>query len=132
MKYNFCLHLMKDAFSISISHSLPPIHPWTDDSGNVHSLPLSIIAKFVKSFCRARYKLKNKLSRDLAGLSSVVKNKIFISKSLTQTRKKLFKATLKVKKELNLIDLISTTKNSRIFLTQNKDSSFHLITANLI
>ena len=55
---------------------------------------------------RARYKLKNESSRDLAGTSS----------SLTQTRKKLFKAALKVKKELNF-DFISTS-NGRIFLRQ--------------
>ena len=54
-------------------------------------------------------------------------NKIFISESLTQTRKKLFKAALKVKKELNF-DFISTS-NGRIFLRQNKGSRSHLITS---
>ena len=98
---------------ISTSHRLPPIRPWTDDNGIVHSPPPSIIAKFVKrdvkeNFYRARYKLKNKPFRDLAGLSSAKENKIFISESLTQTRKKLFKAALKVKKEMNF-DFISTT-----------------------
>ena len=48
---------------ISISHRLPPIPPWTDKDGIVHSPPSSIIAKFVKrhvkeKFYRARYKLK--------------------------------------------------------------------------
>ena len=48
---------------ISISHRLPPIPPWTDKDGIVHSPPLSIIGKFVKrhvkeKFYRARYKLK--------------------------------------------------------------------------
>ena len=117
---------------ISISHRLPPIRPWTDDNGTVHSPPPSIIAKFVKrdvkeKFYRARYNLKDKSSRDLAGLSSAEENKIFISESLTQTRKKLFKAALKVKKELNF-DFVSTT-NGRIFLRQNKDSRSHLITS---
>ena len=116
---------------ISISHRLPPIRPWTDENGTVHSPPPTIIAKFVKrdvkeNFYRARYKLKNKSSRDLGGLSSAEGNKIFISESLTQTRKKLFKAALNVKKELNF-DFISTT-NGRIFLRQNKDSRSHLIT----
>lgn len=115
---------------ISISHRLPPIHPWTGNNGTVHSPALSVIAKFVKSdvkenFYRARYKLKNKSSGDLSGLSSAEENKIFISKSLTQTGEKLFKAPLKVKKELNF-DFISTT-NGRIFLRQNKDSHSHLI-----
>ena len=117
---------------ISISHRLPPIPPWTDEDGTVYSPPPSIIAKFVKrdvkeKFYRARYKLKNKSSRDLAGTSSAEGNKIFISESLTQTRKKLFKAALKVKKELNF-DFISTS-NGRIFLRQNKDSRSHLITS---
>ena len=75
---------MKDAFSIWISHGLPPIHLWTDDNGTVHSPLPSIIAKFVKrdineNFYRARYKLKSKSSWDLARLSSAVKNKMFIS-----------------------------------------------------
>ena len=118
---------------ISISHRLPPIPPWTDVNGTVHSPPPSIIAKFVKrdvkeNFYRARFKLKNKSSRDLAGLSSAEGNKIFVSESLTQTRKKLFKAALKVKKELNF-DFLSTS-NGRIFLRQSKDSRSHLITSN--
>ena len=117
---------------ISISHRLPPIRPWTDDNGTVHSPPPSIIAKFVKrgveeNFYRARYKLKNKSSRDLAGLSSAEENKVFISESLSQTRKKLFKAALKAKKELNF-DFVSTI-NGRIFFGQNKDSRSHLITS---
>ena len=46
---------------ISISHKLPPIPPWTDDNGTVHSPP-SIKAKFGKrdvmeNFYRARYKI---------------------------------------------------------------------------
>ncbi len=119
---------------ISISHRLPPIPPWTDQDGTVHSPPPSIIAKFVKrdvkeKFYRARYKLKNKSSRDLAGtsISSAEGSKIFISESLTQKRKKLFKAALKVKKELKF-DYISTS-NGRIFLRQNKDNRSHLITS---
>ena len=72
---------------ISISHRLPLIRPWTDDNGTVHSPPPSIIAKFVKrgveeNFYRARYKLKNKSSGDLACLSSAEENKVFISESL--------------------------------------------------
>lgn len=117
---------------ISISHRPPPIPSWTDEDGTVHSPPPSIIAKFVKrdvkeKFYRARYKLKNKSSRDLAGTSSAEGNKIFISESLTQTRKKLFKAALKLKRELNF-NFISTS-NGRIFLRQNKDSRSHLITS---
>ena len=96
----------------------------------MHFPPPSIIAKFVKrgvkeNFYRARYKLKNKSSRDLDGLSSGEENKIFISES--QKRKKLFKAALKVKRELNF-DFVSTT-NGRIFFRQNKDSRSHLITS---
>ena len=117
---------------ISISHRRPPIPSWTDEDGTVYSPPPSIIAKFVKrdvkeKFYRARYKLKNKSSRDLAGTSSAEGNKIFISESLTQTRKTSFKAALKVKKELNF-DFISNS-NGRIFLRQNKDSRSHLITS---
>ena len=117
---------------ILISHWLPPIRPWTDDNGTVHSPPPSIIAKFVKrdvkeKFYRARYNLKDKSSTDLVGLSSAEENKIFISESLTQTRKKLFKAALKVKKELNF-NFVSTI-NDRFYLRQNKDSRSNLITS---
>lgn len=77
-----------------------------DDNGTVHSPPPSIIANFVKrdvkeNFYRARYKLKNKSSSDLAGLSSAEENKIFISGGLTQTMKRLFKAALKVTSKLD-------------------------------
>lgn len=77
-----------------ISIRPPKIPPWTDSNGTVHTPPPSIIAKFFRrdvreKFYRARYKLKNKTTKDL-GLASDERNNIYIAKSLTQARKKLF------------------------------------------
>ena len=110
--------------NISISHRLPKVPPWTDSSGTVHLPSPSVIAKFVRrdvreKFYRARYKLKNKTTRDL-GLASDEGSNIYIAESLTQARKKLFKSASKVKKDLKF-NFISTT-NGRIFLKRNRDS----------
>ena len=104
---------------ISISHRLPAsISPQYDENGVELPPPPSppspiIIAKFVRryvrdEFYRARLKLKGKSTRDLEGFATAQDNHIYISESLTQTRKKLFKSCLKVKKELKF-KFISTT-----------------------
>lgn len=61
--------LLRPTFCMQVS-----IRPWTDNKATVHSPPPSITAKSVKrdikeNFYRVRYKLKNKSSRDFAGLS---------------------------------------------------------------
>ena len=111
---------------ISISHRLPPNKSWTDSNGVLHpAAPPTIIAKLVKrdvkeKLYRARYKLKNKTTKDLEGLQSANGNKIYMAESLTQTRRKLFKSALKVKKDLKY-NYISTT-NGKIYMKENKDS----------
>ena len=116
---------------ISISHRLPLKKPWTDSNGIKHPpSPPSIIAKFVRrdvkeEFYRARYKLKHFTTKDIDvtfASSEGEGNKIYISESLTQARRKLFNSALKLKKDLKF-NYISTS-NGRIYLRKNnsKDS----------
>lgn len=105
---------------ISISHRLPPNKPWVDNNGTQHPpSPPSIIAKFVRrdtknEFYSRRWKLKDKKSDDIEGLEGSPGHSIYVSESLTQRRKKLFRSALKVKKDLNF-QFISTT-NGNIYL----------------
>lgn len=112
---------------ISISHRLPANNKaWKDNDGVTHPpSPPIIIAKFVRrdlkdAIYRARFKLKDKTTRDLEGSTGADNNHIYLSESLTQTRKKLFKSCLKVKKEFKFA--ITSTSNGRIYFKKNKDS----------
>ena len=120
-----------DESDISISHRLPANKQWTDSEGVTHPpSPPSIIAKFVRreikdSFYDSRYKLKEFSSVDLEGLRSADKYNLYVSESLTQVRKKLYKSALKVKKELKFKYL--TTSNGRIYLKEDKGKKAFLI-----
>lgn len=86
------------AVDISTSHR---IKPKTDLS----KFPPPIIAKFVSrdtrdEFYRARGKLRDFSTKDLNNLSRLALNPIFISESLTEMNKKLFKIALSCKKDL--------------------------------
>ena len=102
---------------ISISHLLPASDKsWTDIEGVVHSpSPPPIIVKFVQrkvkdDFYRARFHLKGLTTNDLAI------NNIYIAENLTQVRKKLFKACLKIKRELNISTV--STNNGKIYVSE--------------
>lgn len=95
---------------ISISHRLPSRN---DQWKGPPSTPV-IIAKFVRrevkeEFYKACFKLKNKTMQNMEG--SDLDNHIYVSESLTQARKKLFKSCLKIKKELKLA--IAATSNGK-------------------
>ena len=114
-----------DDDDISISHRLPD-YKSKDASDEQPCQPPVIIAKFVRRevkdrlYC-SRLRLKDKTIKDLDDFSDGDKdNGIFISENLTQTRRKLFKACLKVRKELNF-KIISTT-NGRIYLKKHARS----------
>ena len=79
------------------------IRPWTDNKGTVHS-PLPLQQNLLReTLRRISTEQDTNLKTNHPGILLVFhkgrKIKIFISESLTQTRKKLFKAALKVKKE---------------------------------
>ena len=115
---------------ISISHRLPATDKtWSDSRGMKHPPPPPIIiAKFVRredkeNFYKARNRLKNKTVGDLQRFNDLdmdCENHIYISESLTQRRKKLFKSCLKVKKDLNFRFI--STSNGRIFLRKDQRS----------
>lgn len=109
------VHISAD--DISVSHRLPMSHKYKGK----RSLP-AIIVKFVRRdtkelFYRARKKLKDFTTHDL-GFSDG--NNIFISESLTEANKELFKAAIKVRKDYSY-DYIWTS-NGRIYLREDSDS----------
>ena len=116
---------------ISISHRLPATDKtWSDSRGMKHPPPPPIIiAKFVRredkeNFYKARNRLKNKTVGDLQRFNDLdldCENQIYISESLNQRRKKLFKSCLKVKKDLNFRFI--STSNGRIFLKKDQAQS---------
>lgn len=119
-----------DKDDISISHRLPSYDSQQSSSNNGLPPPPTIIVKFVRreakeSFYKARFKLKNKSTQDLNKYSSETKNPIYLSESLTQMRRKLFKSCLKIKKELKLNSVY--TLNGRIYMRKDKDSRSEVI-----
>ena len=104
---------------ISISHRIPSRKQFTDDG---IPIPPAIIVKFVKreireNLYRARKNLKSISTVDL-GYS--VANKIYVSESLTEKNKEIFKLCLKCKRDLSYKFL--WTNGGRIFLRENLSS----------
>ena len=101
--------------------------PWTDQDGVVHRPgPPLIIAKFFRrsvkeAVYQARFSLKGKTTHKLENFDEADEdNNIDISESLRPSRKKLFKACLKVKKELKLS--IVSTINGKICIKISRSS----------
>ncbi|EDO27224.1 predicted protein [Nematostella vectensis] len=118
-----------DEDDISISHRLPAANnrEWSDYEGNVHPpSPPTIIAKFVRrdikdEIYKARFSLKDKTTQELEDFTCMDhRNHIYIAESLTQARKKLFKACLKAKKDLKFA--YAGTVNGKVYLKKDKKS----------
>lgn len=103
---------------ISTSHRLP-----VRDSGDTNRDP-AIIVKFVRrhvrdAFYKAKKNLKDKTSKDL-GFLRTQERKIYVSESLTQKNKQLFKRTYKAK--MNLGIRFIWTRQGKIFLRADDNS----------
>ena len=106
---------------ISISHRIPGR---VQRRGENMSTPPAIITKFTSretrdSLYRARNKLKNHTTTDL-GLGREATNPIYISESLTQRNKEIFKMALKFKKERRYRYI--WTSAGRIFIRKDDNS----------
>ena len=108
---------------ISISHRLPQSKKYKGKKIG----PPAIIARFVKrdkknKYYGARAKLQ---SSSIANMGYTEDNKIFISESLTESNRELFKQCLKAKKDLNY-DFV-WTRNGKIYMKYNSYSAARLI-----
>ena len=123
-----------DERDISVSHRLPQRR--TSDGATScevdHALRLpKVIVKFVRRetkelFYQGRKCLKNKTTRDI-GLSRISDNKIYVSESLSQRNRELFKDCLKFKRDyyFNYI----WTQTGWIFLRKDRYSPSRLVTS---
>ena len=109
--------------NLSVSHRMPVSKRYKGK----HSGPPAIIAKFTRrdvkeKFYDARAKLHDVSTLDLSYSDD---NNIYISESLTESNRELFKLRLKAKKDLRFNFI--WTRNGRIFMRKDKEAPAVLI-----